>query len=377
MTARRVMYLSHSAELSGAELSLIALMSSLDRSRYQPLAVIPGAGPLLDRLVEAGIPAHVLPLTPGSVRRPGGILRNLRLIRSFIREQRVGIIHANSFHAIKQAAPWRRLDPTPLVGHIRDIVPFTRLTRAAILSCDRVVCVSAAAAANLGVGQASRASGRVRVIHNGVDPATLHPLPARAEALEALGLGAIDGPTVGMAAPLVRWKGQELFLRAAARVAEKNPSATFILAGSDRFAEPGYVDALHAAAGRGSLAGRVRFAGFAKSARDLFAALDILVCASLDPDPLPRAVLEAMTAGVAVVGSAAGGLPEAVEDGVSGLLVAPGDSDALADAIARLLDDDTLRLGIARAARAAATAKFSLTAHTDRVMSLYEEILAP
>ncbi len=375
MKPARILYVSHTAALSGAELSLLSLMTSLDRSRFEPLALLPGEGPFSRRLASAGIAIEAQPLAPASVRSPGGILRTSRLLRSIIRACEIALVHANSFHAIKQAAALRRLGGPPLVGHLRDIVPFTRLTRAAIRSCDRVICVSRAAEENLEGGAASAPGGRVRVIPNGVDERLFSALPDRRSALAALGLGGHEGPAVGIAAPLVRWKGHHLFLQAARLVLREIPDALFLIAGGPEFAEPGYVDELRAAAGAPPLDGRVRFLGFVDRIQDLLAALDILVCASIEPDPLPRAVLEAMAAGRPVVAAATGGLPEIVVEGETGRLVPPRDPEAMARAITALLRDEAARSRMGRAGAGRAVSHFSLRAHATRVMSLYEELL--
>lgn len=370
-----ILFLSHTAEMSGAEMSLLALISALDRTKFSPIAVLPGTGPFMDRLVAAGVPAHVHRLTPATIRSPFGLLGNLRALRSLSRARGVRILHANSFHAIKLAAPFRRTGGPPLVGHIRDILPFTRLTRAAIFSCDRVVCVSEAAAENLRRGEGPGRIGRLRVIHNGVDADRFRDLPSRDEALARLGVHAAGGPTVGIAAPLVRWKGQDVFLKAAAAVRREIPGAVFLVAGGDAFAEEGYVESLRAAAAAPGLAGHVHLLGFRENLRDLFAAMDVVVCASVKPDPLPRAVLEAMAAGRPVIASDIGGLPEEIADGMNGFLVPAGDPDALASGILNLLRDADLRRRMGREAASVAAARFSLDAHAAQVARLYEEIL--
>ncbi len=375
MKPAKILYLSHTAALSGAELSLLSLMTSLDRSRFEPLALLPEEGPFSRRIVSAGLDVEAHPLAPASVRSPGGILRNSRLLRSIIQTREIALLHANSFHAIKQAAAVRRLGGPPLVGHLRDIVPFTRLTRAAIYSCDRIICVSRAAAVNLEGGGAPAPGGRVRVIPNGVDEGLFSALPDRLSALAALGLGGHEGPAVGIAAPLVRWKGQHLFLEAARMVLREIPEVLFLIAGGTEFAEPGYVAELHAMAGAPPLEGRVRFLGFVDRIQDLLAALDILVCASVEPDPLPRAVLEAMAAGRPIVAAATGGLPEMIVEGETGRLVPPRDPEAMARAITALLRDEAARSRMGRAGAARAASHFSLRAHATRVMSLYEELL--
>ncbi len=375
MSPRRILYVSHTAALSGAELSLLALMTSLERSRFEPVALVPEEGPFTARIAAAGIEMERAPLRPASVRSPASLVANARLLRAVIRTRGIGLLHANSFHAIKQDAPLRRLGGPPLVGHLRDIVPFTRLTRAAIRSCDRVVCVSGAAASNLTGGAAPGPGSRMRVIPNGVDVDLFRALPDRRSALSALGIEGHDGPTVGMAAPLVRWKGQALFLEAARAILRREPGTTFLIAGGDSFAEPGYVEELRAAAAAPPLEGRVRLLGFVERIQDLLAGLDVVVCPSVEPDPLPRAVLEAMAAGRPVVAADSGGLPEMILDGETGLLVPPRDPEALARAVLVLLQDEEARRRMGRAASERAASHFSLREHAARVMDLYDELL--
>jgi glycosyltransferase involved in cell wall biosynthesis len=377
MSAVPILFVNHTPALSGAELSLLSLIKALDGSKFAPMVVLPGSGPFLDRLASEKIPAFVLPLASGGMWRPGEILRNVRHLRSFVRAHGIRLIHANSFHAIKQVVPYTRPSRVPLVGSLRDIIPFTWLTRAAILACDRVVCVSEATALNLVPGSAGRRAPRVRVIHNGVDPGAFRSLAGRREVLGGLGLGGTCGPVVGMAAPLVRWKGQEIFLEAAAVVAGEFPDAVFLLAGGETFAEAGYVEGLRARAALPDLAGRIHLLGFRDRIAELLSVMDVVVCPSVKPDPLPRAVLDAMAAARPVVASNLGGIPEAVMDGRTGFLVDAGDPSALATKIIDLLRDEGLRRKMGQAGAKAAADRFSIATHCARVSALYTELLSP
>jgi len=135
------------------------------------------------------------------------------------------------------------------------------------------------------------------------------------------------------------------FVRVAARVAARFPEARFVLAG-DGVLRP----EVEAEAARSGLGDRFRLLGWRRDPERIVGDLDVLVLTSLH-EGLPRVVPEAMAAGRPVVATAVDGTPEAVADGVTGFLAAPGDVDALAEGVARLLGDPGLRARFGAAAR--------------------------
>lgn len=172
---------------------------------------------------------------------------------------------------------------------------------------------------------------------------------------------------VGIVGRLVGGKGHACFLEAAARFSAASPlPAKFLIVG-DGPERP----TLEALAGRlGLSSDRVVFTGFRGDMPAVMASLDILVLASTDAEVLPLVVMEALAAGRAVVATRVGGVPEIVEDAVTGLLVPPGDTDALAGALRRLAADPELRARLGVAGKRKVEAQFSLPrmiAETERV----------
>ena len=375
MPRSRILYLNHTATVSGAENSLLQLLAGLDRERFEPLVVLPESGRFERRLEDAGIATHIVSLAVPNKLDPWGSWRNLRRLRRIVRDERVALIHANSFHAVKYVAPLHALTRLPTVASVRDIVPFTRLTRRIVLSCDRVACVSHATARNLLGRDSDPAGGRVRVVYNGVDPGA--PVgEVEREALRAeLGLAGAPGPLVGMVAPLVPWKGQPVFLDAARRATATTGAGSYVLAGDATFSGPDYVETLRRLASVPELEGRVHMVGFREDVPALLSLLDVVVCASVEPDPLPRAVLEAMAAARPVVGSRIGGIPEAIVHGETGLLVEPGRPDELADGLVALFGDEPLRRELGRAGARRVAERFTAARHCRAVEALYDELL--
>jgi glycosyltransferase involved in cell wall biosynthesis len=194
------------------------------------------------------------------------------------------------------------------------------------------------------------AGAPIRVVYNIVDGERFRPgLAAPTD------LGKVPGEVrFGVVGALTPLKGQDLFLRAAARVVRELPHARFVLVGGTPYrteAGLGFAEALRREASALGLDGRVRFLGQRADAARVIASLDVLVQPNRGPEGLGRAVLEAMACGVAVVAVDRWGLSEIVRDGETGLATPHLDVDALATRMRRLGTDAALRARLGRAGR--------------------------
>jgi glycosyltransferase involved in cell wall biosynthesis len=171
-------------------------------------------------------------------------------------------------------------------------------------------------------------------------------------------------------------KGQHVFVDAVELLAPRYPDAEFVLAGAPLFGEDGYARSVRNQA-TGSLIGdRIRFLNFVEDVPRLLDSLDVVVHASLYAEGFGQTVAEAMLAGKAVVASSAGGPGEIIEDGVTGLLVPPGDAQALANAIDDLLSDPERAREMGRLAREAALERYDIRKTTQSIEAVYEKVLA-
>ena len=201
-------------------------------------------------------------------------------------------------------------------------------------------------------------------IRNGIGPDDARALPSLAG----------TGPLVAFLGRLNRWKGHEVFIAAAARLAPDHPDARFVVAGDAPLGEAwreADADGRIAAAGLGD---RLRRLWFVTDGAAVLAAADVVVAPSTWPDPFPTVILEAMRAGRPVVASNHGGAPEMVVDGVTGVLVPPGDDAALAAAIGTLLADPDVRGRLGAAARERWRAEFGLERFVAAVDALYRDL---
>jgi glycosyltransferase involved in cell wall biosynthesis len=209
---------------------------------------------------------------------------------------------------------------------------------------------------------------RVVAIPAGVNLETF-PFGARApETARELGLGA---PVIGSVAMFRGSKGHPQLLQAFALIREKRPEATLLLVGDG--IRRTWVEQL---AREAKLSDSVVFTGFRPDVPALLGTMDCFALASTRTEGVPQALLQAFAAGVPVVASRIGGIPEVVTDERTGLLVESESVEALAAGIARVLDDPAAAAHRARAGRALVEARFSHRTALDRLLHLYDEVLA-
>ncbi|HEU4927002.1 MAG TPA: glycosyltransferase family 4 protein [Vicinamibacterales bacterium] len=210
---------------------------------------------------------------------------------------------------------------------------------------------------------------RTVTVHEGIDLGHVAAAP-RAELHKELWLPH-DAPLVGNVAALVPHKGQRYLVDAAGLVLPKQPDARFIIAGEGELRPQ-----LEHQIRQHHLEKHVILAGFRSDILSLHKAFDIFVMSSVT-EGLGTSILDAMACGKPVVGTTAGGIPEVVADGETGLLVPPRDPRALADAITRLLSDRALRERMGAAGVARVRERFSAEIMVKKTLEVYERLTQP
>jgi glycosyltransferase involved in cell wall biosynthesis len=223
-----------------------------------------------------------------------------------------------------------------------------------------------------------RNAPRVMTVYNPVDLAEFHPGVSRERLRRALGVP--EGvPLVGLVAHLTPWKGHDVFLSIASALAGSRRRPRFVIAGGAIYetnGHAGYAEALRERATRLGLSGHVSFLGARDDVSEILGGVDVLVHTPTAPEPFGRVLAEAMAVGRPVVASRCGGIPEVVEDGVTGVLVSPGDVDGFTSAVVRLLEDPGRCAELGRAGRQRAEALFGTEAYVARIVAAYRDIIA-
>ena len=339
-----------------------------DRARFDvSLCGLKRPEPASELLEKEGVPVHHLDRGRFDPR----IVTDLVALA---RRRRARIVHVHGYAAADFGRVAARLTGAALVLHEhfadprmpayqgladRLLAPFT----------DRAIAVSESTRAFL-VDERHVPAAKVRVIWNGAPLDEFAPVPsevARA-ARQQLGLP-LDALVVGSIARLSEQKGHRYLLDAAARVLAVRPEVRFLVVGDgDQW------EALQAQARALGIAERSVFAGHRRDVPAMLGVCDVF-CISSTYEGTPLTLFEAMAAGSAIVSTAVDGCREVLDDGVTGLLVAPRDADALAAGLLRALDDPALRARLGAAARAASAA-YDISRTVERIQDLYDEVLA-
>lgn len=355
-------------EVGGIEHQMLNLLPRLDRGRYRvELCLLKRAGEMADWLRERGVAVHVVPI--GGRLAPGSLLALARLFK----DRGVTIVHSHVRESNTTAAVAARLARVPVVIgslHNMDTIRGRRRIlqdRLVHRLRDGMVAVSERVRRNY-IETVGVPPETVSVIYNGVDITRFDDVPReRNRVLGPLGFGD-DDRVVICVARLVPQKAQEVLLAAAAKVLARVPSAGFLLVGEGKCE-----DSLRAEAQRLGVASHVVFAGKRDDVPSLLRASDVSALTSTR-EGFSNVLIESLAAGLPVVATDVGGNAEAVEDGVSGFIVPPGDVDAVADRMIRLLGDDALRSRMSRAAGERAV-RFGLEQTARETEALYDRLL--
>lgn len=374
MPAVPILFCSHVVEMGGAEVVLVDLLAAIDRQRFAPHVACPGPGPLVDRCKALGVPVHDVPLANGGAFAkarsvPGGA----RALRALARAHGCRLLVATSMIA-GYAAVLAQQPQLPCVWHLH-VVTHSRIARCALRRAAAVIAPSRAGLA--AVDPRLAAGSRGAVIPNGVDERFFRAADGGLRARLGLAAGT---PLVGIVGRLDPQKGHEVLL-AAFGLLGTSPRPHLVVAGGELFATnqsriAGFGERLRQRIAGSAVADRVHLLGPIDYTAPLFAALDVVVVPSLALESAPRAIAEAQAAGRAVVASAIGGTPEMVVHGESGLLVPPGDGQALAAALTQLLGDDALRHRLGAGARATAAANYRMPVFAQRCEDVFRRVLA-
>jgi len=376
---RVVLFVSERADFfGGGQRSLFdlahALRSAPDRApgaggvpRYEPLVLLPGDGPLAAACSRAGIETTFLPLPPVA----GGLLfaapRALASLARLAHRHEVALFHSDSPRTGLYAGTAAGLLDRPHLWHVRASRPSSEFADAALLALsDLIVAVSHAAARR---SAALTGSPRVRVVPTGLAPTSCRP---RAEARAFLRLPP-DAFVAGVVGRVEPDKGIAEAVAALPLLRQVRPDAHLVFVGpvDEASGSAREIDRLAETLG---VAPAVQLAGAHEDAATLLSAFDVLLHPSRH-EALPRAVLEALHAGIPVIATAVGGIPEAIEDGTSGLLVPPRNAARLGAAAGRLALDPVLAASLAAAGRDRARTLFSLEGMTGAITAIYDELL--
>lgn len=374
LAPKTVLYTAWAPFYSGAERALVVLVEQLDRARYRPVVALGTDGELAAELRARQIETVHVPVSYLTARSLPSWVPSVARLAAAARRSRAALVHANdapSFQPAGYVARWLGL---PAVTHVR--FPDSRAGfgwflrpgfRRALFVSDALRQEALACAADL-------FTDRSEVVYDGVQTPPLVDEATRLALRDELGLPR-DRMLVVMAGQVAEIKGIWEYLDAAGRLVERGLPVTFVVLGDDLKGNGETRRRAEAVAQQRGLADHVVFLGFRPNAQRLIPAFDIVAVPS-HVEPLGNATLEAMASARPVIGARVGGIPEMIEEGVTGTLVPSRNAERLADAIESLVRDPQKARAWGQAGRRRAERCFSVEAHVTHVASVYDRLLA-
>jgi glycosyltransferase involved in cell wall biosynthesis len=364
-----VLFIQGITEIGGAERELLMIVDRLPSLGFQPVVLCPGIGPLTEELGRRNVEVRCAPLLPWrkllAYPRRGAAVRALRRV---IEMERPSVLHVNDIWWVPQAVRAARGLDIPVVAHVRQEIEPSKARRYELEKVDLVFPVSQRIQQSLEAGGVSHA--RLQTLYSGLDMSQIPDHLNGEETRERVGIPK-KALVLGTVANLFARKGYETMLRALPVLLASFPDIHYLIVGTG---DATYEGRLRALAKEQGMTKHVHFAGFQSSVFPYLAVMDVYVHPAL-MEGFGIAVLEAMSMGKPVVATTTGGLPEIVQDGETGLLVPPGDPDALAKTLSILLHDPARRKMLGDAGRARVETHFTVEAMMNRLALGYESLL--
>jgi glycosyltransferase involved in cell wall biosynthesis len=397
----RIVFLNPSGALGGAETALIQMLAALREARpsWTLTVIASAAGPLIEQTSRLGVSSLCLAFPPSVARlgewgRRGSTAARAQLAFGLARaavpaltygatlRRRLAALDPDVVHTngLKMHLLGSRCAPSraKVLWHLHDYPDARPVTSALLRACaTKDTCIVANSDS---VAERARAlfgrKASVSTIYNAVDLERFHPEGKHLDLDARCGLPPLaeGGLRIGLVATFARWKGHDVFLKALAQMRSDVPVRGYVIGApiyeteSSQFS----VEELRALASASGAGQSVGFTGHVEDVPSALRALDIVVHASVEPEPFGLVIAEAMACGRPLVVSRAGGAAEIAVEGA--LFHAPGDAVELASRLSQLADDPGLRARLAGAGRDAATRLFSRSRLASALIPVYESL---
>ena len=369
---KRILNIISDTNVGGAGRILLTYLKYMNREEYETAVALPAGSLLIERIEALDVKVFEIDgISDRSFDRAA-----IRLLKEVIREYRPDLVHTHGTLSGRIAA---RQCGCAVVYTRHSVFPVPRkisrgpgkLLNKVINEhyADRIISVSHAASDNL--TDAGISPGKIDLVFNGVEKLTPAP-EATKERLRAE-FGIRPGQfTAAIFARMISYKGQMDIIDAAHLLKEKGYDFKILLAGTG---EDGYIRSLQDRIGELGLQDDVLLPGFRRDVSDILSILDVQLNASYGTEATSLALLEGFSLGIPAVASDYGGNPYVIEDGVNGLIFKSRDVSALADALARLMDDRELLAALGANALSAYNERFTAQVYANNVEKVYRKAL--
>ncbi len=365
-----ILYLHNESVMGGAEISLLNLVKRLNKELFKPHFACSKEGPFIDELRN-------IKISPDFVKFPGirwpnpvRICKTIRNLVDIIKNKQVDLIHSNQPRSNLFGAIAAKITNVPVVWHER-CLERGRFDSDNIFSFlpDRIICNSGAVRKRF---TKEKTDAKIRTIINGVDLSEFDPESNGSVIRKEFNIDE-DELVIGTIGRIDPEKGYEYFLESAKLILQNIGNVRFIVVG-DASNNPSFEKSLYKMSVEKGIDRKTIFTGFRRDIPQLLASMDVVVLPS-GIDACSRVLFESMAMQKPLVATDAGGTPEIIQDGITGLLVKPRDSSEMAKCIKRLLDDKNLAEQYGKAGRKRVEKMFTIERNIKETEKVYLELL--
>jgi glycosyltransferase involved in cell wall biosynthesis len=357
-----------STAIGGQELAILLHAEGLSKRGHQLRLILEPHSPIARMAMDKQLPVTLLSMRKS--RYPQAIVS----LRALIADHRPAILQVNSSRdSWIGAVAVRLVRPRPRLLRMRHIsAPLNRNWMTRLLYrrlFDMVVVTGGDKTKRELVERDGLAPDRVEAFPIGLDVNYFRPAAPEHDLRLELGLPK-EHLLVGLISYLRSYKGHEYFIEAAGMLAGRRRDVTFVIVGE------GPEEAkIRTRIEQLGLSERIRMLGFREDLLNVFRSFDLFAIPSVEGDTIPQVLMQALAIGLPVISTTVGSIPDVVIDGETGFVVPPRDAAALADRIARLLDDDELRSRMGVQGRAMVERCYSLERMLDRMEGVYDRLI--
>ncbi|MCL5773612.1 MAG: glycosyltransferase family 4 protein [Firmicutes bacterium] len=376
---KNILYVNHESYPGGASLSLLGLIKNINKRKYKLFAVCPADGPFVDMLRDKEVEVRIIPMEMNYFTFTNPVQNFVFMTKYFpavyniidyIVNKKIDLVHVNSsvnFNAYLSC----RYTKKPLIWHVRELYDEGNwknfVAKTIAKNSTRIIANSEKSAElfnDLNIGK------KVQVIYNGLDPAEYDPTAVQSTLREELKLDP-KKKIVAIAGSINSEKGHAEFIDAASQILEKNKDIIFLIVGDTERADQVYLGVLEEIIEKKQIQDNVLFLGYRNDIINVLAGVDIIVSASWR-ESFGRVIFEGMALEKPVIATSVGGVPEIIEDDITGMLIPHGDSSAIRNAVESLLVNPQKCVTLGKLARKRIQDRFSIQNHTEAIEKIYD-----
>ena len=380
---KNILFVSHSAELYGAERMLLQILERIDKAKFNPSLILPAHGPFEGEAKRFNIPTVRIPfkwwITEKSKawKQPLSWVWNIKSVLSIvkiIRKKKISLVFSNSSVVCGGAFAARMLR-VPHVWSVHEILRGSGSLVSFLLGNRIFVRWMSHLSTRIIVNSLATGSGfgrdeKVRLIYSGLDTPS-HDFPPKSELRQALDLDEQD-VVLGMVGKVYRGKGQKEVILAFDELHRQHPHLRLLIVGEIK--DRTYYQEIDRIVNRRNLRKYVRFLGYRSDVFNIMRCLDMLIVASV-LDSFGLVALEAMAVGTPVLAAAKGGLPELIIPGQNGFLLESTEPERIAEGVKNILRNPSKVAEIRQHGQMTVKEKFTLERYIQEVEDVIEVCL--